>query len=268
MVVALRDCGLLKYFRLSRMRQQLELLQFLVHSWDPTEQVFHIGDKVLPILINDIYFLTRLLRCGAPISLSGFACGGESARDYIRQFCWPGTQPSKDGKINIRDVRDMPLQTILFTITKLAGSMTLHVVNRSYMQYAFECLEQTMFNQCEEVFSLMKEQLTKIKSNKMKNFSYGSILITFTLERIPLMQPQHVTLSLASPRDPHMQRQVELMARHAGQSSISFSTAFFSWLCQQHIVIEEHPYVGMDFHRDLDLRLPVGAQWGAIGKLF
>ena len=36
-IEALRDCGLLKYFRLSGMRQQLELLQFLVHSWDPTE---------------------------------------------------------------------------------------------------------------------------------------------------------------------------------------------------------------------------------------
>lgn len=55
---ALNDCGLLKYFKLSEMRQQLELLQFLVHSWDLAEQIFHIGDKVLPILIDDIYFLT------------------------------------------------------------------------------------------------------------------------------------------------------------------------------------------------------------------
>lgn len=82
-VEALKDCGLLKYFRLSKVRQQLELLQFLVHSWDPTEQVFHIGDKVLPILIDDIYFLTGLSRCGALISLSGSAYGDESMRDYI-----------------------------------------------------------------------------------------------------------------------------------------------------------------------------------------
>lgn len=82
--------------------------------------------------------------------------------------------------------------------------MKLNVANRSYMKYALECLEPTMFNWCEAVFSLMKEQLTKIKSSKMKNFSYGSILIVFTLERIPLMQPQFVTLSLAGPRDPRM----------------------------------------------------------------
>lgn len=124
----------------------------------------------------------------------------------------------------------MPLRTIIFTIVKVAGSVTLHLVNISYMQYALECLEPTVFNWCEAILYLTKEQMTKVKSGKMKNFSYGSILITFTLERIPLIQPQHVTLGVAGPKDPQMQRWVELMARHVGQSSITFSTALFSWL--------------------------------------
>ena len=81
-------------------------------------------------------------------------------------------------------------------------------------------LEPKVFNWCEAVLSSLKEQLTKVKSGKTKNFSYGSILIAFTLERIPLMQPQHVSLGVAGPRDPRMQRWVELMARHAGQSTI------------------------------------------------
>jgi hypothetical protein len=33
-VVALRDCGLLKFFRISGMRTQLRLLEYLVHMWD------------------------------------------------------------------------------------------------------------------------------------------------------------------------------------------------------------------------------------------
>lgn len=81
------------------------------------------------------------------------------------------------------------------------------------------------------------------------------------------MQPQHVTLGLASPRDPHMQQWIELMARHVGHKLISFSTAFFSWPRRNNIFIEDHPYVGMDFHRDLDLILLDDAQWGAIGKI-
>jgi len=110
-------------------------------------------------------------------------------RDYILQYFYPGAEPRKDGKINIRIVRDFPLRTILFTITKLAGTVTIHVANRSYMQYALECLEPTVFNWSEVVLSQIREQLNKEKGGKKKNFSYGSILISFALEWIPLMQP-------------------------------------------------------------------------------
>jgi len=82
-VEALGNCGLLKYLRLSKMRQQSKLLQFLVHQWDLTDQAFHIRDKVVPIVIDDFYFLISFLRHGAPISLSGATSGGETVRDYV-----------------------------------------------------------------------------------------------------------------------------------------------------------------------------------------
>ena len=152
-VRALRDCGLLKYFRLSSMRKQIELLEFLVRAWDPTIEAFHIRNKVVPIKVEDIYFLTGLSRRGLPISLSGSALGGETVRDYILQYFYPGAEPSKDRKIKICGIRDFPLRTILFTIKKLAGTTTLHVANKSYMQYALECLEPTIFNWAEFVLS-------------------------------------------------------------------------------------------------------------------
>ena len=130
---ALRDYGLQKYFRLSGMRQQIELLEFLVRAWDPAIEAFHIKEKLVPITVEDVYFLIGFLRRGLPISLSGSILGGETMRDYVLQHCYPGAEPSKDGKINIRDVWDFPLRTILFTITKLVGTITLHVANRSYM---------------------------------------------------------------------------------------------------------------------------------------
>ena len=57
------------------------------------------------------------------------------------------------------------------------------------MQYALECLKLKVFNWCDAVLSVMKEQLTKVKSGRSKNFGYGSILTAFALEKIPLMQP-------------------------------------------------------------------------------
>lgn len=57
-VESLKNCGFLKYFKFSRMRQQIELLQFLVHAWDSIDRTFHIRDMMVPITIDDIYFLT------------------------------------------------------------------------------------------------------------------------------------------------------------------------------------------------------------------
>ena len=135
------------------------------------------------------------------------------------------------------------------------------------MQYALECLEPTILNWYEVFLSQIKEQLNKDKGGRKKNFSYGSILISFTFERIPLMQPQHVTLDISSPRDPRMQRWVELMGRHAGQSTIVFSTAFFARFWRHIISIDEYAYAGVDFRGDPDLVLPEGTQWGAIVKI-
>jgi hypothetical protein len=34
-IAALRDCGVLKYFRIPGMRAQVRLLEYLVRMWDP-----------------------------------------------------------------------------------------------------------------------------------------------------------------------------------------------------------------------------------------
>ena len=58
------------------------------------------------------------------------------------------------------------------------------------------------------------------------------------------------------------------MSRHAGQSTVVFSTAFFSWFRWHIITMNDYAYAGVDFRGDPDLVLPEGAQWGAIGKNF
>ncbi len=39
-VIAFWNYGLLKFFCISSMRQQINLLQYLLDEWDPTKQVF------------------------------------------------------------------------------------------------------------------------------------------------------------------------------------------------------------------------------------
>ena len=246
-VNALQNCGLLKFFRISTMRQQINLLQYLLDAWDPTSQVFQIRGKSIPLTVVEIYFLTGLSRRGAPISLSGSARGGESVRDYVRRYCREGSRPSKDANIIIRDVTDRSLKTILFTFGRMDGGVALHIANRSYMQYALECLQPKVFNWCDAVLVVMKEQLTKVKSGRLKNFGYGYILTAFALEKIRLMQPQYISLDLPSPTKPRMQSWVDHMSRHAGKPQITFTEAFFRWFECQEMVFSEYPYVGMAF---------------------
>jgi hypothetical protein len=53
-IVALINCGLLKYFRIPGMRAQVRLLEYPVHMWDPDQQVFHVGVYILSLDIEGI----------------------------------------------------------------------------------------------------------------------------------------------------------------------------------------------------------------------
>jgi hypothetical protein len=76
-IMALRQCGLLKCFRIQSMRAQLRLLEYLVHMWDVNKKEFRMGVHTLTLDINDMYFLTGLSHCGSQVSLIGSRGGGE-----------------------------------------------------------------------------------------------------------------------------------------------------------------------------------------------
>ena len=59
---ALQNCGLLNYFMCLGLRVHPLLLQRIVAVWDSNAEHFVVGDQILEIEIDDIYFLTRLSR--------------------------------------------------------------------------------------------------------------------------------------------------------------------------------------------------------------
>jgi hypothetical protein len=58
--VALKRCGLYKFWFLKGMRAQVRLLEMLVGYWDPDSESFILDGKPLRIKVEDIYFLTGL----------------------------------------------------------------------------------------------------------------------------------------------------------------------------------------------------------------
>ena len=104
-VRALKECGLLKYFRVPEMRAYVRLLEYLIHMWDPDQQHFWVGTHTLTIDVKDIYFLTGLSQRRSPIVLTGPRGGEISMDDLIDEYCAVGTR-SQGGKIPIKHIVD------------------------------------------------------------------------------------------------------------------------------------------------------------------
>ena len=91
------------------------LLEHILRMWNLEQQYFKVGAHILIVEVEDIYFLTGLLRRGAPISLTGSRGGDITTRELIDRHCVLGTGTSGK-KIPIRAVTDMALWIVLFTM--------------------------------------------------------------------------------------------------------------------------------------------------------
>ena len=106
--------------------------------------------------------------------------------EYVHRYYVPKEERSK-GKVTIWGVQYLTLRTILFTIACMDGSAAPHMALQSYFQYAIECIEPRVFNWSDAVLQSMKRQLTKCRRGDLKQFGYGSLLVSFFLERVPLL---------------------------------------------------------------------------------
>ena len=61
--------------------------------WEPnSHQRFLVGDQLLDIEVDDIYFLIGLSCRGERVEFSGRGGGGEPVESYIRDLCADGTR--------------------------------------------------------------------------------------------------------------------------------------------------------------------------------
>ena len=70
-IEALQNCGLLKYFRVPGIKAHIRLLEYIIGMWDLDQRNFVVVIHILPIEIEDIYFMIGLFMRGSPVSLYG-----------------------------------------------------------------------------------------------------------------------------------------------------------------------------------------------------
>jgi hypothetical protein len=79
------------------------------------------------------------------------------------------------------------------------------------------------------------------------------------------MKPQ-IALAVRPVGEPGMERWTRLSPRLGSESEFKFTGDFFAWMRHQFLMIEDFPYVGLDFRGSMDLVLLAGEDWDASGK--
>ena len=119
-----------------------------------------MGPHILTVEVEDIYFWTGLSKRGVPISLNSSLRGDITTQELIVRHFYLGTK-MLGKKIPIKDVMELPLQTILFTMQRVVGSQGAHQASRAHIMYSLEAIAPTMFNWVKALFLVFKDQLTK-----------------------------------------------------------------------------------------------------------
>jgi hypothetical protein len=101
----------------------------------------------------------------------------------------------------------------------------------------------------------------------MGEFSFGSILVAWFLERVPMLRPR-ILLGASGVKEPRLRRWSIVLLRHGGGEGGHFFTAEATqvwWQMSQ--VILRYPYGGVDFRDDPDMVLPLGEVFDHRGML-
>ena len=170
------------------MSSHVRLCEYIVRMWNSEQQYLEVGAHVLIVEVEEIYFLTGLSRRGAPISLTGSHGRDITTRELIDRHCVPGTGTSGK-KIPIRVVKDRALRIVFFTMQRVEGSQGVHQASRAHILYDLEAMAPTVFNWVEALLPIFKDQLTKCRQGKLKQFGFASILACFFFDRVPQMRP-------------------------------------------------------------------------------
>jgi len=215
---------------------------------------------------KDIYLFTVLPKRGEQLTLFGARPGGQFVGSLWLEFCKDQT---KDKWIDIKTISHLELKVITFTVTRICRSATLHMATRSQMQMVVDYFRSTILNWCEAVLGNVKRQLTMARNRQLKKFGYSFLVVSFSLERVPMLVPQHLSIGAGLLREPKLMHYVAVMACHSEESSevVQFPPEYFHWLENQVFVIQDFPYAGMDYLGDPEMTLPPGEQWDDSGKI-
>jgi hypothetical protein len=261
--------GLLKFFECPLLRAQEYFLHFLIDMWSPRQHCFFVrGERVEFTAEEDVYFLTGLPFRGTPMLTAPVMPRETDLAGFARRFCSGGHFMTGSAvRINALDV--LLHRCVASMIVRIYGSTAPHRISGgelSLMERVVVGRERFAWGLA--LHSQMVAQLDRCRSAGRGEFTFGSILVAFFLERVPALRPR-VVLEVPEVRHPRLRRWSEILARHGGGEGGHYFTEQVAQIWRQTPqLILRFPYVGVDFRNDPDMVLPPGEAFDDRGMCF
>jgi len=112
-------------------------------------------------------------------------------------------------------------------IIHLAGSKSQHVAINYELLLALDCLQPQVFNWCQGSLHQVKVELTACKTWAQREFGYGTLIVSFILERVPLMRSR-MSLGIVGPRMTSTKGWASLAPHTGGDQLNTFSRMTYS----------------------------------------
>jgi hypothetical protein len=256
---ALATSGLLKFFDCPLLRAQEYLLQFLIEMWSPDRHCFLVrGEQIAFTAVEDVYFLTGLPFRGTPLPAVPVLPRDTQLRTVAEQYC-SGEDYMTGTSVRISGIDALLHRCIAAMIVQVYGSRAPHRISGGELSLMERVVVgHEWFTWGLTLHAHMIAQLDHCRSIGRGEFAFGSILVAFFLERVPMLHPR-VLLEAPGVREPRLRWWSQILVRHGGGEGGHYFTAEVAQIWRQMPqVILQFPYAGVDFRGDPDMVLPPG----------
>jgi hypothetical protein len=100
-------------------------------------------------------------------------------------------------------------------VVRIYGSLGTQWITGGQLRIVERVLDGDHFSWGLMLHSRMMGQIHQCQTSDSGDFSFGSILVAWFLERVPLLCPR-ILLEPAGPREPRLMRWAHVLARHGG----------------------------------------------------
>jgi hypothetical protein len=217
--------------------------------------------------VEDIYFLTGLPFRGTPLPADPVLSRDTHLQTVAERY-FSGEHYMTGMAVSISGIDALLHRCIGAMIVRVYGSRAPHWISGGEMIL----MERVVVGHERFAWGLtlhaqMIAQLDHCRSRGTGEFAFGSILVAFFLERVPMLRLR-VLLEAPGVRDPCLRQWSQILVRHGGGEGGHYFSAQTTQIWQQMPqVILQFPYAGVDFWGDPDMVLPPGEVFDHRGML-